>query len=203
MVALSTGVALPAYQYGSFTGTDLTAYANTGFNLNGEISYFYSHYFGITFMANYNLNGINTNKLEQSYMNDTSSITNVNVNTSSCHDFAGLGGIVLNVPIEERVSMYFRMMMGLRNFYKPSATTKITDNTGVSTIVETSASDLLMALYFSAGGKVMLTESFNLHVNASYIGSTFELNYKSNSTEVNQDAHIGVLAINVGVSYIF
>lgn len=202
-VSFNTGVAIPAYQFGSSSGNYLTSYANIGLNFNGDITYFYTNHVGISFMLNYNLNGISESAVEQSYLYSNPSLNSVSISTGSFHDFSGLFGMVFDIPVVEYVSLDLKIMMGLRNFYKPGATITATSNSVTEVIRETHANDFLLALLFSIGSKIELTEVINLQINATYSGSKMELDYITNSVATNQKVHIGILSLNVGVSYRF
>ena len=202
-VSFNTGVAIPAYQFGSSSGDYLTSYANVGINFNGNLTYFYTNIFGMSFMLNYSINGINESGVEQSYLNRYPDLNSVSVSTGSFHDLSGFFGMVVDFPVVDYVSLDLKMMMGLRSFYKPGAIITVTSDSIIEVIYETQANDFLLALLFSVGTKIELTEVLNMQINASYSGSKIELDYLKNRVDTNQEVHVGILSLNVGVSYRF
>jgi hypothetical protein len=95
------------------------------------------------------------------------------------------------------------MMGGLRNVYKPTALIKTTTNFSTINYYETHDNKLVIAFLFSGGGRVIINDNFNVHFNASYMGSSVSFEYYRNKKLVNQEVHIGLLYIAGGVSYAF
>ncbi len=111
--------------------------------------------------------------------------------------------MVFDIPVNNYFSFTFKMMGGLYNVYKPAALIKTTTVFSTVNYYESSTNETVFAIYGSAGVRAMVNDHFNIHLNASYIGSTFNFTYNRNSSEINQKAHIGVLSITGGVSYLF
>lgn len=203
LVTLSMGVAVPAYDFGRMKGINLSSYANIGTNITAEAAYFYSWHVGVAFMLNYNVNPIDKNRLSNGYMDESPAFKTVNASTEPFRDISGLAGLVFDIPPNEYFSFTFKMMGGLRNVYKPTALIRTTTTFSTVDYYETSDNKTVFAFLSSIGGRVIINENFNVHLAASYIGSTIHFEYKRNSKTINETAHIGVVMITGGVSYSF
>jgi len=203
LVTLSMGIAIPAYALGNEKGTSISSHATLGTNINLQGAYFYSWHYGIAVMVNYNVNPVDSKSLAQAYLESSPAFKTVTTEVESFHDIAGLMGVVFDIPINNIFSATFKMLGGLRYVYKPAAL--ISTSTVFSTLdyYESSTNEIVFALYGTAGGKAIINDHFGLHINASYMGSTYDFTYLRNSKEVNQEAHIGILSISAGVSYNF
>lgn len=203
LISVSGGVAIPAYDFGDFSSTSLTSNANVGTNLCVEATYLYSFHVGLTFMINYNINTVDTKKLEDSYFNASPAFKTVSTDVGAFRDFSGLAGLVFDVPANDYFSVYLKMMGGLRNMYKPTAIIKTTTIFSSVDYYETDANDLVAAFLFSGGIRFVISEKLNLHLNSTYIGSVFNFEYVRNDDKISEKSHIGLLSINAGVSYFF
>jgi hypothetical protein len=197
------GVAIPAYEFGSGSGINLTSYVKTGTNLRAEAAYFYSWHVGVAVMVNYSVNPIDNRRLEEGYLNSSTAFKTVSAKTEPFRDLSGLAGLVFDIPPNEYFSFTFKLMGGLRNVYKPTALISTTTVFSSIDYYETSDNKTVFAFLTSAGARVIVNEHFNVHIDASYIGSTFDFKYERNRKDKNQKAHIGVLSIAGGVSYSF
>ncbi len=203
LASLSVGVAIPAYDFGMQKGINLSSYAKMGTNISAEVSYYYNWNVGLNFMINYNVNSIDESKLIEGYFDASPAFQTVTAETESFRDISGLIGLVFDVPVNEYASLLFKMMGGLRNVYKPTALVKTTTAFSTINYYETHDNQLVIAFLFSGGGKVKVNDNFNVHVNASYIGSVIDFEYYRNKKLVNEQAHIGILSLSGGVSYAF
>lgn len=203
LATLSMGVAIPAYELGTMQGIDLTGYANLGSNITGEVSYFTNWHVGMSFMITYNIYTINTDRLAEAYMLESPAFVTTSAKAEAFRDFAGLGGMVFDVPVFDRASLYFKMLGGLRSFYKPTSVVKTTTVFSNIDYYETHDNSTVVAFYFSAGGRFYINDYFNLHFNTAYMGSNLGFSYMRNEKHISEDAHIGTLMINAGVSYAF
>ncbi|MFK5856165.1 MAG: hypothetical protein QM503_08555 [Bacteroidota bacterium] len=203
LVTLSMGVAVPAYDFGSAKGINVSSYATLGTNIVAEASYFYSWHAGIAVMINYNVNPVDDTRLAEGYLNSSPAFRTVVANSESFRDLSGLVGMVFDIPANDYFSFVFKMMGGLRNVYKPATYIETTTIFSSINYYESSANETVFAFLGSFGVRAIVNEHFNVHLNASYIGSTFNYTYLRNSRVVNQEAHIGVLSISGGVSYFF
>ncbi len=203
LVTLQMGVALPAYDLGSLSGLTLTSYAKIGTNIKVEADYFYSFHAGVGFIVNYSVNPVNTDKLSQGYLKSSEAFKTVTAESESFRDFSGLVGMVFDIPVNKYFSVMLKMFGGLRNVYKPAALIKTTTEFSSVDYYETSTNETIFAIMASAGARVIVNDHINLHLSFSYIGSTVPFVYKRNSKEINQDAHVGALSVDVGISYSF
>ena len=203
LVTLSMGVAMPAYGFGNNRGISLSSYAKTGTNITGEVAYFYSWHVGLAFTISYNVNPIDKNRLANAYMDASPAFKTVSATSESFRDLSGMAGIVFDIPVNEFLSATFKMMGGLRNVYKPTALVHTTTAFSNVDYYETSDSKTVFALLGSMGCRVIVNESFNAHITASYIGSKIPFEYSRNNKTINEKAHIGNLMISGGVSYSF
>lgn len=203
LATLSVGVAIPAYDFGNESGISLSSYAKTGTTISGEISYFHSWNVGFNFMFTYSVNSVDVDGLAEGYMNESPAFENVTAQSEAFRDFAGLGGLVFDLPLNDYFSFNFKMMAGLRNVYKPTALIETTTVFSEVKYYETHDNQLIMAFLFSGGTKFKINDIFSVHLNASYMGSHYDFSYYRNSKEVNQKTHIGLLNITCGVSYVF
>lgn len=197
------GVAIPAYDFGTLQGINLSSYAKLGTSITGEVSYFYNWNVGINFMLTYKMHAINVDKLAEGYMLQSPAFKTVAAQSEAFRDIAGLGGLIFDVPMNEYFSLTFKMMGGLRNIYKPTALVETTTVFSEVNYYETHQNKLVVAFLFTAGGRVAVNELFNVVMNVSYMGSTFDFEYYRNSKLIDQKAHIGSLSIEAGVSYSF
>ncbi len=203
MATLSMGVAIPAYELGSASGIDVSSYATVGTNINAEIAYFYSWHAGVAFLFNYSVNPVDNVRLAQGYLDSSPAFKTVSAESESFRGISGLVGMVFDIPVNKYFSFTFKMLGGLYNVYKPAALINSTTVFSTVNYYESSTNETVFAIYGSGGVRGVVNEHFNIHLNASYIGSTFNFTYKRNSSEINQEAHIGVLSITGGVSYLF
>ncbi len=200
---LSIGIAIPAYDFGLGNGINLSSNVKVGTNIAAEASYFYNWHYGVGFMLNYNVNPIDESRLADAYMELSPAFTSVSANAESFRDIAGLGGFLFDLPVNDYFSLTFKMMGGLRNLYKPTAHIKTTTAFSTVNYYETHNNQMVVAFLFSGGAKMIINENFNVHFNASYMGSNFDFEYKRNSKVIKQSAHVGVLNFTVAVSYSF
>jgi hypothetical protein len=203
LVTLAVGAAIPAYAFGNENGTNVSSFANVGTNVNLQGAYFYSWHAGIAVMVNYNINTVDSDGLAEEYLNSSPAFKTVTAKSESFHDIAGLMGVVFDIPVNDIFSLTFKMLSGLRYVYKPATLIKTTTVFASIDYYETSANETIFALFGTAGAKALINDHFSLHLDASYMGSTYDFTYLRNSKEVNQEAHIGILAITAGVSYNF
>jgi len=197
------GVAVPAYDFGSGRGINLTSYVKTGTNIVAEATYFYSWHAGVGVMLNYSVNPIDNKRLEEGYLLSSPAFKTVSAETESFRDFSGFAGLVFDIPPNKYFSFTFKLMAGLRNIYKPTALIRTTTVFSSVDYYETSDNVISFTFLTSIGGRVIVNDHFNVHMAASYIGSTVNFEYERNRTEINQKAHVGVLSITGGVSYSF
>ncbi len=203
LVTLSMGVAVPAYDFGRMKGVNLSSYANIGTNITAEVSYYYSWHVGVAFIVNYNVNPVDKNRLADGYMDASPAFKTAYAESEPFRDLSGLAGLVFDIPPNEYFSFTFKMMGGLRNVYKPTALIRTTTTFSTVDYYETSNNQTVFAFLTSMGGRVIINDNFNVHVAASYIGSTLNFEYYRNSKVINEKAHIGVLMMTGGVSYSF
>lgn len=204
MAKLSIGPAIPSWDFGSGSSSvSLSSHAVMGTSICGEVTYFQNFNIGYTFMFLYNINPVNTDKLSEAYMNSSPAFTSVNSESQAFRDLSGLGGIVIDLPLNDLASLTFRMMGGLRNIRKPAALVNTTTVFSAIDYYEAPANDIMLAFLFSSGGKFVVSEQFNIHVDVSYIGSTFDLTYLRNRNKIEQEAHLANTVISLGVSYLF
>ena len=203
LVTLSIGPALPAYDFGMQQGIVLSSYAKVGTSINAEVSYFTNWNVGYNFMLVYNVNPVNTDKLAQAYMDASPAFQTTSAESAAFRDLAGLGGFIFDVPVVEKMSFTFKMMAGLRSVHKPNSLVKTTTVFSAIDYYETSDNSMIFAFLFGAGGRFMVNELFNIHLNANYMGSTMDFQYYRNKKVIKQKAHIGVLSVLLGVSYAF
>lgn len=203
LATLSIGVAMPSYDYGKRSGLQLSSYVKAGTNISGEVSYFTNWNFGVNFMFTYTVNPVNVDRLADAYMEASPAFVTAKAEAEAFRDFAGLGGFIFVVPMNDYLSLTFKTMGGLRNIYKPTSVVRTTTVFSAVDYYETHDSNLVVAFLFSAGGKMIVNDYFNIHFNISYMGSHFNLEYYRNSKLINQEAHIGLLIFNGGVSYAF
>ena len=197
------GVAIPAYDFGKLGGINLSSYANLGTSITGEVAYFNSWHVGVAFLMNYNVNPVDKKRLSNGYMDSSPAFKTANASTEPFRDLSGLAGFVFDIPPNEYLSFTFKMMAGLRNVYKPTALIHTTTTFSNVDYYETSDSQTVFAFLTSMGGRVIINDSFNAHLTASYIGSKINFEYQRNSKTINEKAHIGVLMMTGGVSYSF
>jgi len=203
LATLTMGVAIPAYDFGSGSGINLSSHVKMGTNITAEVSYFTNFHVGMNFMITYSINPINTDELADAYLLESPAFVTTSAEARPFRDLAGLGGMVLDIPVFDRVSMSFKMMGGLRSIYKPTSVVKTTTVFSGIDYYETHSNNVVFALLFSGGARFYINDYFNLHFNASYMGSTLNLEYFRNNKAINQKTHIGVLTMNAGVSYSF
>jgi len=203
LATLSMGVAIPAYDFGSGSGINLTSHVKPGTNITGEIAYFYSWHVGLGVMFNYSVNPIDNNRLAEGYMNSSPAFKTVTAETEPFRDISGLAGFIFDIPPNEYFSFTFKLMGGLRNVYKPTTLVKTTTLFSSIDYYETHDNKTVFAFLTSMGARVIVNDHFNVHVTASYIGSTINFEYYRNHKEITQKAHVGVLTILGGVSYSF
>lgn len=198
------GVALPMFDFGSKSGTQLVDHANLGVNLGGSVAYFYSRQVALEFDLNYNRNGVNAAGLADAYVNtDTLSNISATVNSGSFQDVSGVFGLRFDVAPNEYFSFVFKAGAGLRFVYKPEATIKMNTIAGSQSFVETSDNQVLFALYSSMGARIKVTDQMDVHFAASYIGSKINFEFLRNGVEVVEYTHLGNLMFNIGVGYSF
>lgn len=200
---MSIGVAVPAYEFGNGSGINLTSHVKTGTNITAEITYFYSWHVGLGLMVNYSVNHIDNERLAEGYMLSSPAFKTVSAETEPFRDISGLGGFIFDIPPNKYFSFTFKMMGGLRNVYKPTALIKTTTVFSSIDYYETSDNKTVFAFFSSMGGRVIVNDHFNIHITASYIGSTIDFEYERKRKKIDQKAHIGVLSITGGVSYSF
>ncbi len=203
MAKLSIGAALPAYDFGYGNSIDLTSCVKVGTNIAAEISYYYNWHFGFGFMLNYNLNPVDESRLADNYMNRSPAFKTVSAKSEAFRDVSGLGGFVFDLPVTDILMINFKMFGGLRNIYKPTALIETTTVFSNVNYYETHNNQLVVAFLFSGGLKLVVNDDFNVHLDASYMGSKIEFEYLRNSTTINQPSHIGILNFAGGVSYNF
>lgn len=203
LATLSVGVAIPAYDFGTGAGILLSSYAKLGTNITGEISYMQNWNLGYTFMFTYSVNSVDTDGLAEGYMNASPAFKTVSAESEVFRDFAGLAGLVFDLPITDDLSFTCKMMGGLRNVYKPSALIETTTIYSEVNYYESNDSQTLMAFLFSGGARVKIDDIFSLHLNASYMGSTISFDYYRNAKEIIEKSHFGILSFTAGVSYSF
>lgn len=203
LVTLSMGVAIPAYEFGSGSGINLSSYSKVGTNIRAEAAYFYSWHIGVGVMFNYSVNPIDNRRLEEGYLKSSNAFKTASAEAGSFRDLAGLAGIVFDIPPNEYFSFTFKLMGGLRNVYKPTALISTTTVFSSVDYYESSDNETVFALLTSAGARVIVNEHFNVHIDATYIGSSIDFVYDRNRNNLNQKVHIGVLSMTCGVSYSF
>ena len=204
LATLSVGVTSPSYAFGNYQGTELHSYVNLGTCITGEVAYFYSKNVGLNFLINYNVHTIDNNSLAESYLDLNPEYKTVTVQTNPFQELSGFTGFVFDIPPVEYFSFVFKLMVGLRNIHKPSASVQITTDNSTINYNETSDNSITFALYSSAGLRVVVNDHFNIHINASYVGSTYDFEFERNSAPVDmKDVHIGILSFVGGVSYSF
>lgn len=203
LVSVSAGVAVPAYDFGDFSSTSLTSNAKLGTNICVETSYLYSHHVGLSFMLNYSVFSVNTDKLVDSYFNASPAFTTVSAESGTFRDLSGLIGLWVDVPVNDYLSLSLKMLGGLRNVHKPSALINTTTIFSSVYYYETDARDLVVAFLFSGGTRIAISERLNLNLNAAYIGSELNFEYVRNDDAIIEKSHIGIVSLNAGVSYFF
>ncbi len=203
LATICVGAAIPSYDFGTKKGISLTSYAKLGTTITGEVSYFHNWNVGFNFLLSYTVNQVSINQLEEAYMNESPAFTSVTAESEAFRDIAGFGGMIFDVPVNEFFSATFKMMAGLRNVYKPSVLVKTSTVYSKIDYYETYDNKMAFALYFAGGARIKINDYFNVNINASYVGSTLDFEYRRNSKTINQTAHIGVLSFTGGVSYAF
>jgi len=204
LVEVNVGVAIPFFNFGDQHGIESAHYAKTGFNAGGSVAYFYSKHVAMEFNLNYNIHGVNTNKLADAYY-QTDTINNIAaaVTVGSFHDFSGAVGFRFDLPVSEQFSFVFKMMSGLRGVHKPGATINLVTISGPSRIIETSDTQVKFAFYSAFGGRVKITEKLGVHVMVSYIGSNLNFEFTKNKVPVVTNEHLGVIMVNADVGLSF
>ena len=203
LVTVSAGVAVPAYDMRNFKGFRVVNYAKNGTSVNAEIAYFYSRHVGVAFLTNFTINKVDELKLANSYLISNQLFTSVNVQSESIGTLAALAGVVFDIPVNKYFSFIINMMVGLNYAYKPAVLVNATTVFSNLQYYETRTNDMKFVLYNSAGAKLKLFDQVSAHIKASYVGSTYNFEYKKNTSEIKQESHMGILSLLVGISYLF
>ena len=204
LAALSVGVTSPSYAFGNYQGIELHSYANIGTCITGEVAYFYSKHVGLNFLTNFNVHTIDEKSLAEGYLDSNPVYKTATAQTGAFREISGFAGFVFDIPPTEYFSFVFKLMAGLRNIYKPSASIQTTTDFSTIDYYETSDNRTSFALYSSVGLKVILNDNFNVNFNTSYVGSQYDFESDRNGVPVElKNIHIGILSFAGGVSYSF
>ncbi len=152
LATVSIGPAFPAYDFGMQKGLSLSSYAKVGTSITGEISYFTNWNVGYNFMFTYSVNPVNTDRLSQAYMDASPAFQTTSAESGAFRDIAGLGGLILDMPLIDRMSLTFKMMAGLRSMHKPNSLVKTTTVFSAIDYYETSDNSMVFAFLFCISG---------------------------------------------------
>lgn len=212
MASVSVGVNVPAGDYAKTDFSDSTSgFAKTGVNLNLFFAYKFNKFIGLGAMVTGGVNSIDQQKIRDEIVTDFRNLfpdANLSVTTKQWGLGGILGGVILSLPMNKRLAIDVRVMVGFFYAYSPEIRIDINpQSTDPEYIIMEKDKAPAFAYDFGGSFRYNLGGKKYFLLNFDYLSSTPE--FKNATTYYSFDTddvstfkqEITCLNITIGVGY--
>lgn len=202
-VAINGGYSLPNSNFGKMEGTlNYGTFVNPGMNLGVEGAYFYSENIGFGMLVNVHYHTIDLDRLEQNYLDYYPEYLQAKADVKPFVTIAPMMGFFADLPVSDQFSFTFKLLSGFYIARKPEGKVVLSGPLP-RTYDEQFAVATNFAIYTSAGIRYSPFYHWSLHLNAEFVSSNFEFEFKNDGKDVIQKQLVRSILFTAAIAYRF